>query len=188
MSRHSRQRDNSIRSSRLRPSSSAKENSFRRRAAGDPGAEGIDFLHYDPVARSRSFDGGYDDLPLSIQRALQVDRSFYVDAACQTPSGTPKIAWVASPGGKYKVGANTYRGEKLIELALTICMTCPVQWECATAALDADERAGIWGDTLENLSWLRRKHPADYGKKIGMAQSTGVSVQRSIRLMRTRLT
>lgn len=136
------------------------------------------------MARTRSFDGGYDDLPLSLRRAHDVDRSFYVNAACRTDQGTPKVAWVAAPGEHHRVGAHIWKGSKLIELALSICSTCPVQWQCATAALDADERAGTWGDTLENLHWLRRRHPGDYAKKIELAQSTGVSVQRTIRLMR----
>jgi len=144
------------------------------------------FVHYAVVARSRSFDGGFDDLPLSIQRALQVDRSFYADAACSTAQGTPKIAWIASPGRKYLVGANTYSGEKLIELALTVCSTCPVQWKCATAALEADERAGIWSDTLDNLHWLRRQ--GQHRETIEMAESAGVTVQRTIVMLRTRLT
>ena len=145
------------------------------------------FVHYASVARSRSFDGGFDDLPLSIQRALEVDRSFYADAACRTTANTPKVAWVAMPNTKYHVGGNIYRGEKLIELALTTCTTCPVQWQCAATAIEADERAGIWGDSLDNLSWLRRKFPVDFAAKIKMAQSTGVSVQRMIRLLRQRL-
>ena len=140
------------------------------------------------MARSRSYDGGFDDLPLSIQRALKVDRSFYDHAACRTDAGTPKIAWVAAPGQRYKVGANNYSGTKLIELAMTTCSTCPVQWQCAIAALDADERAGVWADSLDQLHWLRRTYPRDYADKIEMAQSTGVSVQRTIRLLRQRLT
>jgi hypothetical protein len=139
------------------------------------------------MARSRSFDGGFDDLPLSIQRALRVDRSFYAEASCRTNEHTaPKIAWVASPGRNYKVGANRYSGEKLIELALSVCSTCPVQWQCASAALEADERAGVWSDTLENLHWLRRR--GNHEVTLRMAQSAGVTVQRTITMLRSGMT
>ena len=171
-----------MRSSRFRPIESARTNSLRRRPPSDP----MRFVHYAVVARSRSFDGGFDDLPLSIQRALQVDRSFYTHAACRTERGTPKIAWVASSGRKYQVGANYYSGDKLIELALTVCSTCPVQWQCANAALEADERAGIWADTLDNLHWLRRQ--GNHQEKLEMAESAGVTVQRTIVILRTHLT
>jgi len=134
------------------------------------------------MARSRSFDGDFDDLPLSIQRALEVDRSFYRDANCRTSSGTPKIAWIAVAGRTYTVGANRYSGEKLIELALLGCATCPVQWECSACALQADERAGVWGDTLDNLKWLRRQ--GNHEAKLEMAKSAGVTVQATVSILR----
>ena len=138
------------------------------------------------MARSRSFDGDYDDLPLSIQRALRVDRSFYDEANCRTVSGTPRIAWVAAPGRTYTVGANRYSGEKLVELALLGCATCPVQWECSACAIEADERAGIWGDTLDNLKWLSRL--GGHEERLKKAKAAGVTVQRAIFMLRYRIT
>ena len=139
------------------------------------------------MARTRSFDGSFEDLPLSIQRAALVDRSFYVDAVCRNEvRGTPKIAWTATPGRKYMVGSNRYDGEKLVELALLSCTGCPVQWKCAAAAIDADEAAGVWGDTLDNLRWLGKR--PDHARVLEMAQSTGTPVQRTIRFLRTRIT
>ena len=125
---------------------------------------------------------------MSIQRALSVDRSFYQDAACRSADGsTPKVAWTASTGRKYRIGGHIYPGEKLIDLALLTCSGCPVQWECASAAIEADERAGVWADTLDNLNWLRRQE-ADPATTLEMAKSAGVSVQRTIVLLKTRLT
>lgn len=135
------------------------------------------------MARTRSFDGTFEDLPLSMQRAARVDRSFYVDAACRTdPSGTPKIAWTTAPGRKHRVGGHIYDSDKLIELALLTCQGCPVQWKCAAAAIEADESAGIWADTLDNIRWLsRRTNPVNI---LEMAQSTGTPVQRIIARLR----
>lgn len=142
----------------------------------------------DLVVRIRSFDGAFEDLPLSVQRAALVDRSFYVDAACRRikPGSPQKTAWLAESGRKYRVGANIFDGDKLIEFALVTCAGCPVQWKCAAAAIEADERAGIWSDTLENLRHLQRR--ANYATILEMAESTGVSVQRTIAMLRTRLT
>lgn len=135
------------------------------------------------MARTRSFDGTFDDLPLSMQRAARVDRSFYVDASCRNEvRDTPKIAWIAVPGKKYRIGSNIYDGEKLTELALLTCSGCPVQWRCAAAAIEADESAGIWSDTLDNVRWLGRR--PRHERVLEMAQSTGVSVQRTIVMLR----
>jgi hypothetical protein len=137
------------------------------------------------MARTRSFDGTFEDLPQSILRALRVDRSFYSDAHCRNQvKDTPKIAWTAEAGHKYRVGANIYDGSKLVELALVVCAGCPVQWQCAAAAIEAGESAGTWGDKLENIRWLSR-HPK-WAEILEMAESTGVPVQRTVEMVRFR--
>lgn len=135
------------------------------------------------MARTTSFDGKFEDLPLSMQRAAQVDRSFYASASCRNDvRGTPKIAWTVTPGKKYRVGANIYDADKLIELALLTCQGCPVQWRCAAAAIEADESAGTWADTLDNIRWLSRR--SNWAVTLEMAQSTGTPVQRIIARLR----
>lgn len=136
------------------------------------------------MARTRSFDGSFEDLPLSIQRAAAVDRSFYTDAACRRvrPGSPQRSAWIAEPGRKYRVGGNIYDGDKLIEFALLTCGGCPVQWKCAAAAIEAEERCGIWSDTLENLRYLARRR--NHRAILEMAESTGVSVQVTISMLR----
>ena len=122
-----------------------------------------------------------------MQRAAMVDRSFYVDAACRNEiRSTPKKAWTAEPGKKYQIGANIYDGDKLIELALLTCAGCSVQWKCATAAIEADESAGTWSDTLVNIRWLGRR--PRYQASLDLAQLKGVSVQQAILELRIRLT
>lgn len=127
-------------------------------------------------------------MPFSIRRAAEVDRSYYEDAACRNLNGQPKIAWTAEPGRNYTYGGHKYRGERLIELARQTCAICPVQWECASTAIQAYESAGIWGDTIENIRWLARTHPSNAVVKLEMAKSAGVTVQRTIQMLRTRLT
>lgn len=96
------------------------------------------------------------------------------------------MAWLAESGRRYTLGGHSYRGEKLIELAMLGCSACPVQWRCAAAAIEADERAGIWGDTLDNIRWLGSR--AGHINELALAESTGVSVQRTISMLRTVLT
>ena len=112
-----------------------------------------------------------------------VDRSFYVEAACRNEiRNTPKKAWTAEPGKKYRIGANIYDGDKLIELALLTCAGCPVQWKCAATAIEADEMAGTWSDTLVNIRWLgRRSH---YQSVLDLAQLKGQPVQHAIARLR----
>lgn len=96
-------------------------------------------------------------MPLSVQRAAAVPRDYYTQALCRSGrSETPSIAWTVEPGKrKHRVAGHVYDGDTLIELALLTCRICPVQWECADAAIRAEEAAGIWGDTLDNLRVFR---------------------------------
>lgn len=129
------------------------------------------------MPRSASYDGSFDKMPLSVQRAASVDRSFYAKALCVNDvPGVPRRAWLAVPGTKYRLGGNLYEGEKLIELALTTCLICPVQWECAWAAIEAGECAGIWADTLDNLRLVRRNKA-----KMDIARRQGTPVQVAVR-------
>lgn len=48
------------------------------------------------------------------------------------------------------------------ELALKICERCPVTSECLEAALENDERFGVWGGTTETYrAHLRRQRAGD---------------------------
>jgi hypothetical protein len=96
-------------------------------------------------------------MPLSVQRAAAVPRDYYSQALCRPgESAVPSIAWTVEPGKKtYMVAGHRYDGDTLVELALTTCRICPVQWECASAAIAAGEAAGIWSDHLDNLRVFR---------------------------------
>ena len=139
------------------------------------------------MARTTSFDGAFEDMPISMRRAAEADRSYYPQAACRTTGNTPRLAWTAEAGRKYKVGNMTYRGARLIELALEACRYCPVQWDCASTAIEAHESAGTWSDTIENVRWLGRQKN-EHEKLIDMARSTGVPMQRAIVMLRDGLT
>jgi len=126
-------------------------------------------------------------MPLSVRRAHEADRSYYDRAMCRSIVDTPKIAWLADPGRKYRYGNHLYSGTKLVELALKGCSMCPVQWDCARTAIQAGESAGIWSDTMDQLHWLYRTYPTRHIDIIEMARSTGVTVQKTIRHLRSGL-
>lgn len=142
------------------------------------------------MARQHSYSGDYRDMPVSVLRALEVDRAFYADALCKTDRNTPKLAWTADSGTtpRYKIGNQRYSGDKLNEMALLVCDHCPVQWQCAEAAIDAGEAGGVWADRLDNLHYLQARRLTGWRDVLHMAQSTGVSVQRTIRMVRGGLT
>jgi hypothetical protein len=129
------------------------------------------------MPRAASYSGSFEEMPLSVQRAAAVSRDFYADALC-IPSRTthPSLAWIADPNKTYRLGSENVSGEVLIQWALTTCQICPVQWECASAALAAEEAAGIWADTLDNLRALRGRPEV-----LVQAKRRGVSVQVAVR-------
>ena len=115
-------------------------------------------------------------MPLSVQRAASVPRDFYDDALCRTDTGVVAAAWTVEPNQRVELHGEWVRGRVLNALALEVCRVCPVQWECATAAIQADEKAGVWGDTLDRLRKLH--HDIEV---IALAKSANVSVQDAVR-------
>jgi WhiB family redox-sensing transcriptional regulator len=41
------------------------------------------------------------------------------------------------------------------DVAISICLTCPVRSECLAYALEARERFGIWGGLTDKKRWSR---------------------------------
>jgi hypothetical protein len=136
------------------------------------------------MARQRSFDGRYEDMPGALRRAHEVDRSYYKDALCRQVGHV--AAWIVEPRGKYMLGGQKISGDKLLQAAHMICRQCPVQWECAAVAIEADERAGVWSDWIDNIRWLSLRK--DWKNRLQMAKSTGTSVQMLITIMRRDMT
>lgn len=111
------------------------------------------------MARVVSFGGDYNSLPLAMRRAHEADRT-YVDQARCLPSGDstqPRVIWTAEPERTYNVAGQKLKGSTLNEWAALECEMCPVQWECAIAAIVAEEPIGVWGDTAENLRVFRAR-------------------------------
>lgn len=118
-------------------------------------------------------------MPLAVRRAAAVDRSFYDDALCRTDTGVVREAWIAEPTRLYKLGSQRVRGEVMNRWAVEVCKTCPVQWECALAAITAGEAAGVWGDTLENLRRIRHR-PEVISKAQARGTPVAVAISRAV--------
>lgn len=128
------------------------------------------------VPRGVSYDGSFDEMPLSVRRAASVSRDFYTDALCRTVNDEIRFFWIADPRVRYGVGSQMIMGSVLNELALETCRLCPVQWECAITAIDADESAGVWGELLDYLRRVRNERVV-----IERARAEGVPVSVAVR-------
>ena len=96
------------------------------------------------MPRAASYSGSFEEMPLSVQRAAAVPRDFYAEALCRPGrSDVVALAWIADPNQSYKLGTQRVKGTVLNAMALATCRICPVQWECASAAILAEEAAGI---------------------------------------------
>jgi len=108
---------------------------------------------------------GYTDgatPPSYVTRAYAFDTEWQREAVCRghNKPGSPfKDAWTTEPSSMHILGegpgAKVVSGQMLIDIALTFCAMCPVQWDCTTWALDVEERIGTWGITYDDLGWLR---------------------------------
>jgi len=133
---------------------------------------------------------GFIDDPSALNRAYTrghgVPIGWRKDAPCSrrrtkafTTGGTRKggepSVWLVEPQERYKFGDGTVSGEQLLEVALGQCSLCPVQWDCASAAVEADEPWGVWGMTYDDLEWVKRR--ADAEGFIRDAQRRGQPIQ-----------
>lgn len=117
-------------------------------------------------------------MPLSVQRAARVPRDYVEQALCR-PEAHPQYPasyFTAESTAVFIHDGKRIKGAVLNEWALTICRMCPVQWECALVAIEAEESAGVWGDTLDNLRMVRNSPEV-----IVQAKAQGVPVQVALR-------
>jgi hypothetical protein len=63
-------------------------------------------------------------------------------------------AWTCGENGTVRVGRHQVEASKLTEMAVMICQTCPVQYDCARYAVTYEEAAGTWAMRRRNLEWL----------------------------------
>ncbi|WP_373070175.1 WhiB family transcriptional regulator [Gemmatimonas sp.] len=132
------------------------------------------------MPRNASYSGSFDEMPLSVQRAASVPRDWYDQALCRNDNGFVKWAWIAEEKVTYKLGTQKIKGHVLHDLALTVCAVCPVQWECALGAIQADERAGVWGEHVDRLRFI-----ANSPHQAAQARAMGFTVQEAVQRIAT---
>lgn len=124
---------------------------------------------------NRSFEAGL--LPVYMQRAAGVKRDFMLHGKCRVGQHSlPREAWTMDRKDKALQGEEP---ETWIRLALTICQSCPVQYDCTRFALQVDERWGTWGVDIIDLQWM--KHTKRGPEIIDAAEALGVSVHVAVR-------
>lgn len=138
---------------------------------------------------------GYTDgatPPSYVTRAYAYDDEWKRQAVCRghNKPGSPfKDAWTTDPATMHIIGegpaAKVVSGQMLIDIALTFCAMCPVQWDCTTWALEVGERIGTWGVTYDDLLWLRERR--DPLRIVETARASGTAVQVAVATRRHRV-
>jgi hypothetical protein len=107
------------------------------------------------VTRHRTPEGELD-LGDLITAAFGLDRSWADRAPCRAwigdedPKPTPwQVSKLQTIGG--------IRGSELIKMALMVCHTCVVQYDCARYAVEGKMQAGTWAMGITNLKWLQEQ-------------------------------
>ena len=118
----------------------------------------------DQLTRHQTADG---ELFLGelIHAADGLDRSWVESSPCRLWAGSLRpTPWqvhkdqrfVEERDGKKVV----MRGDEMIKMALMICATCPVQYDCAAYAVEGLMQAGTWSMGIANLRWLQGQEGA----------------------------
>lgn len=67
-----------------------------------------------------------------------------------------KRSWTVEPSKFITLSdGKRVKGSEMIAMALTVCHTCPVQWECTQWAVEVGECSGTWGVHPSDLQRLQ---------------------------------
>lgn len=107
-------------------------------------------------------------------------------AACKGRTGLVQAAWRVAHGGDSQIGTIVISNDKLIEYALSQCLTCHCQWDCVIFALQTQANSCTYGVDLEELRWLRGKGETAAVAFVEAARTEDVPVQVAIARHRPR--
>lgn len=101
-------------------------------------------------------------------------------------------AWTCGEHGKIKISGHYVKCSELTEMAVMICQTCPVQYDCARYAVDYEEPAGTWAMHRRHLEWLQnvgvrlveRLKPGEAHDIIAAAEAEQVPVEQYVAAVR----
>jgi len=117
------------------------------------------------------------------------DDSWKQQALCLGKSNNPNSpfyeAWYTDPWRVHTLHDGTkISGATLTEVALQFCAMCPVQWDCATWAINVEEPYCVWGASHEDIEWLQRKRSTRAAGDIERARREGTAVQVMVRKLK----
>lgn len=106
-----------------------------------------------------------DAVPRATQRVAELDGDWKNEARCRGHAGHMRFAWTIDSDRKHPTIDGVERRDLLttsvITMALTICRTCPVQYECVSWAVYVDETGGTWGLSVNDLKWLKGREDSE---------------------------
>lgn len=118
----------------------------------------------DQLTRHQTADG---ELFLGelIHAADGLDRSWVESSPCRLWAGSLRpTPWQVHKDQRFVEHRDgkkvVMRGDEMIKMALMICATCPVQYDCAAYAVEGLMQAGTWSMGIANLRWLQGQEGA----------------------------
>ena len=111
----------------------------------------------------RSYAGTDEDWPAYVLRARGRDRSWMSQGSCSPENrswSVGKMTWMVPRGETRVVDGVKYVGDEQERIALKICGTCPMQWQCARWAVEVQEASGTWAMPLNSLRWMLKQDDA----------------------------
>lgn len=118
----------------------------------------------DQLTRHQTADG---ELFLGelIHAADGLDRSWVESSPCRLWAGSLRpTPWQVHKDQRFVEHRDgkkvVMRGDEMIKMALMICATCPVQYDCAAYAVQGLMQAGTWSMGIANLRWLQGQEGA----------------------------
>lgn len=113
----------------------------------------------DQLTRHQTADG---ELFLGelIHAADGLDRSWVESSPCRLWAGSLRpTPWQVHKDQRFVEHRDgkkvVMRGDEMIKMALMICATCPVQYDCAAYAVQGLMQAGTWAMGIANLRWMQ---------------------------------
>jgi len=122
----------------------------------------------------RTTDGSVDDLPRYVRAGFGLDLTWKEHAKCRTQTGLTGKAWTTTSSETVNVGDERIPGRKLIQMAVMICRTCPVQWECTRYAIKSEAEIGTWGTEISKVKFLASRN--NYEQLLDAAKNYDVPV------------
>lgn len=122
----------------------------------------------------RTTDGSVDDLPRYVRAGFGLDLNWKEHAKCRTQVGLTGKAWTTTSSETVTVGSERIPGRKVIQMAVLICRTCPVQWDCTRYAIKSEAEIGTWGTEISKVKFLRSK--PNYNELLDAAKNFDIPV------------